>query len=406
MSRTTQITITFVIFLAVFVSVIGGALAGGAAGFFVTQRELARFETQDSQAVVQTASAETEQAEAQPAREAPDVEIIPAPSAPSNGQSVQGNLAETMVDAVQRVAPAVVTVINRDGVGVGSGSGVVVSEEGYIITNHHVVDGASELSIIFADNSRQEGTLIGSDPLSDIAVVQVSGDVPAVATVGDSQSLAAGEPVLAIGSPLGNFRNTVTSGVVSALNRSVAQLEGLIQTDASINQGNSGGPLINLNGEVVGINTLVVRGGNSILGESAQAEGLGFAVPSVIFRTVSNQIIQTGEMVYPYLGIFYRPIDGDIAAEENLPVFNGALVESVEPGTPADNAGLQPGDIITEVAGVSLDQNNSLRFALTQYQPGDTVDLTVQRGGEEITIELTLAERPEELNQAPAVPRP
>jgi 2-alkenal reductase len=240
--------------------------------------------------------------------------------------------------------------------------------------------------------------LIGSDPLSDIAVIQVSGGVPAVAAVGNAEALMPGEMVMAIGSPLGNFRNTVTAGVVSALNRSVANLEGLIQTDASINRGNSGGPLVNLRGEVVGINTLVVRGapGSSVFGGD-QAEGLGFAVPSSIFNNVSQQLIATGEMKYPYIGIRYSQIDGDIAAQEGLTVQNGALVADVEPGTPAEQAGLQPNDIITAVNGVSLAQENSLRYMLTQFQPGDTVELTVLRNGEEIKIPLTLATRPENL---------
>jgi 2-alkenal reductase len=296
------------------------------------------------------------------------------------------------------VAPAVVTVLSDSSSGNGSGSGVVISQDGYIITNHHVVDEANNLAVVFADSTRQDATLIGSDPLSDIAVIQVSGGVPAVAAVGNAEALMPGEMVMAIGSPLGNFRNTVTAGVVSALNRSVANLEGLIQTDASINRGNSGGPLVNLRGEVVGINTLVVRGapGSSVFGGD-QAEGLGFAVPSSIFNNVSQQLIATGEMKYPYIGIRYSQIDGDIAAQEGLTVQNGALVADVEPGTPAEQAGLQPNDIITAVNGVSLAQENSLRYMLTQFQPGDTVELTVLRNGEEIKIPLTLATRPENL---------
>jgi 2-alkenal reductase len=311
---------------------------------------------------------------------------------------MSANLSESMVGAVQRVSPAVVTVLSDSDSGSGSGSGVIVSEDGYIITNHHVVEGSSNLAVVFANSTRQDASLVGTDPLSDIAVIKVDGGVPAVAAVGDSDALMPGEMVMAIGSPLGNFRNTVTAGVVSALNRSVANLEGLIQTDASINRGNSGGPLINLRGEVIGINTLVVRGapGNSVLG-GAQAEGLGFAVPSSIFRNVSDQLIATGEMKYPYLGIRYSQIDGDIAAQEGLPVQNGALVAAVEPGTPAEQAGLQPNDIITAVNNISLAQENSLRYVLTQFQPGDTVELTVLRNGEEIKMMLTLGTRPKDL---------
>jgi 2-alkenal reductase len=255
---------------------------------------------------------------------------------------------------------------------------------------------------LLLDNTRRDAEFVGSDELSDIAVLRIDGSVPAVATIGNSEQLQPGEPVLAIGSPLGDLRNTVTSGVVSALNRSVAQLVGLIQTDASINRGNSGGPLINLRGEVIGINTLVVRGGVALGGD--QAEGLGFAVPSLIFRTVSEQLIQSGEMVYPYVGIRFEMIDA--ANGDNLPVQNGALVADVEPGTPAEQAGLRPNDIITAIDGVALAQSNSLRFALLQYGPGDTVELTVQRGDEELSLPLTLGTRPDNLELVPQQPRP
>jgi 2-alkenal reductase len=394
MSRTTQIGLVLVIFLGIVVSLVGGTLAGGAAGYYLAQRSIADLETTQQQVIA---------AEVRTAVEELSLPTqAPQPATPANPADTAvpttANLSDSMVAAVQRVAPAVVTVLSDSSNGSGSGSGVVVSQDGYIITNHHVVEGANNLAVVFANSSRQEATLIGSDPLSDIAVIQVSGGVPAVAAVGDAEALMPGEMVMAIGSPLGNFRNTVTAGVVSALNRSVANLEGLIQTDASINRGNSGGPLVNLRGEVVGINTLVVRGapGSSVFG-GAQAEGLGFAVPSRIFNNVSQQLITTGEMKYPYLGIRYSQIDGDIAAQEGLTVQNGALVADVESGTPAEQAGLQPNDIITAVNDISLAQENSLRYVLTQFQPGDTVELTVLRAGEEIKVTVTLDTRPDDL---------
>jgi 2-alkenal reductase len=178
-------------------------------------------------------------------------------------------------------------------------------------------------------------------------------------------------------------------------------MEGLIQTDAAINHGNSGGPLVNLRGEVVGINTLVVRGG-SLSGD--QAEGLGFSVPSKTVRQVSDQLIKTGKVEYPYLGISYSMIDADTAAQENLPVQNGALIGAtagnqagVVPGTPAAEAGLQDGDIITAVGGTKLDSNTSLRGALMQHKPGDKVTLDVLRGGQTLTLDVTLATRPVDL---------
>jgi 2-alkenal reductase len=359
----------------------------------MAQRELAEFSNSQEQMVIRTVDTALQEAEtASIPTAAPRALPEPEPSSASPSEApTLNNLSDVMVAAVQQVSPAVVTVINRDAGVSGSGSGVVVSEAGYIITNHHVVEGADTLSVLFSDGTRQEAQFIGSDPLSDIAVIQVPDDVPAVAVVGNSGALQPGEQVLAIGSPLGDLRNTVTAGVVSALNRSVANLEGLIQTDASINRGNSGGPLINMRGEVIGINTLVVRG-DSMFGD--QAEGLGFAVPSEIFSIVGERLIQSGEMVYPYMGVSYAVIDGDLAAMEDLPVQRGAFIRAVQEDTAAEEAGLQAGDIILAVDNTQLNQSNSLRYVLTQYQPGDTIDLTVLRGDEELNLSLTLGERP------------
>jgi len=387
MERTTRIGLILFILLAMFIGITGGMLAGGVAGYFVAQRSIAALPA--SAMVVETVAAPNEAARAAAQAPTPAPPLTPA----------EGNVSDAMVAAVQQVAPAVVTVLNnpnsREG---GSGSGVIISADGYILTNHHVVDGANRLAVIFADTSRHSAELVGSDPLTDIAVIRVDVEVPAVAAVGDSEILQPGEQVLAIGSPLGNFRNTVTAGVVSALNRSVGRdMEGLIQTDTAINQGNSGGPLINLRGEVIGINTLVVRGSGFMAGP--QAEGLGFAVPSHIFSRVTEQLIANGEVVYPYLGISYAMIDGEIAALNDLPVQNGALISDVVPGTPAAAGGLQPGDIIVEIGGTSLARDNSLRYVLTQYQPGDTLELTVLRNSREISLTVTLVERPNELPQ-------
>jgi len=281
-----------------------------------------------------------------------------------------------------------------------SGSGVIISQDGYIVTNNHVVEGAASLAVTFADGSRHDATLVGTDPLVDIAVIRITDAVPAIAPLGDSDALQPGETVIAIGSPLGDFKNSVTAGVVSALNRTVpgSGQEGLIQTDAAINHGNSGGPLVNLRGEVVGINTLVVRGGGST---GDQAEGLGFSVPSKTVKQVSDQLIQTGKIEHPYLGITYSMIDADIAAQENLPVQNGALVgasgqnaQSVLPDTPAAKAGVKDGDIITAVGGIKLDSNTSLRGALMQHKVGDTITLEVLRDGKTLSLDVTLVARP------------
>ncbi len=380
--RYSIIALVFILLLGIFIGVAGGALSGGVAALYMINQQRAAAPT--LQPLITSVSSAAPTTAPQPATAAPAT--IPE--------------ANSAVDAVQKVGPAVVTVINRSAQGIGSGSGVIVSAEGYIITNNHVVEGGRALAVVFADNSRREAELIGTDPLNDIAVIRVAGELPAVATIGDAATLQPGETVLAIGSPLGNFRNSVTSGVVSALNRSVGSMEGLIQTDAAINSGNSGGPLINLRGEVVGINTLVVRNDFDFSMGSAPVEGLGFAVPSTIFRNVADQLIATGEVRYPFLGVRYIAIDGDIAAELNLPVQNGALIQSgrngqpaVEPGSAADRAGIRDGDLIVAVDGTRLDYNTSLRQLLLRYAPGDKVTVTVLRDNQEIVLDVTLGQR-------------
>jgi 2-alkenal reductase len=376
-----------VLLLGVFIGVAGGAVSGGAAALYITNRQAAQMAAQP----LRTAANSAVPTEAP--RQAPTAAPLPSAAAPSAELS-------NAVLAVQKVGPAVVTVINRSAQGRGSGSGVIVSDQGYIITNNHVVEGSQDLAVVFADNSRREAELIGADPLNDIAVIRVSGALPAVAVIGDAAALQPGEPVLAIGSPLGNFRNSVTAGVVSALNRAVGPMEGLIQTDAAINSGNSGGPLINLRGEVVGINTLVVRNDLDFSMGAAPVEGLGFAVPSTIFRNVADQLITNGEVRYPFLGVRYLAIDGNLAAELGLPVQNGALIQSgstgqsaVEPGSAADQAGIRDGDIIVAVNDARLDYNTSLRQLLLRHAPGDIVTITVLRDGQEQGLEVTLGQR-------------
>ena len=396
---------------------LGGVIGGGAAYYFTRQ----------------ASSKPTAQLQAQPVanREAPQAQATAAP-APTPGalpttQPAAGDPVDNaVVTAVKQVSPAVVTVVNTLRADAqdnqlqqpfpgqpnqpnvqprASGSGVIISKDGYIVTNNHVVEGAASLAVSFADGTRHEATLVGTDPLTDLAIIQVKDAVPGFAPLGDSDALQPGETVIAIGSPLGDFKNSVTVGVVSALNRTVpgSGQEGLIQTDAAINHGNSGGPLVNLRGQVVGINTLVVRGSGT---SSDQAEGLGFSVPSNTVSHVGNELIANGKVEYPYLGISYSMIDADVAAQENLPVQNGALIgasannqDGVASGTPAAKAGLRDGDIITALGDTKLDSNTSLRAALLKYKPGDTVKLQVLRGGQTLSLDVTLATRPEDLQQ-------
>ena len=310
----------------------------------------------------------------------------------------------TITQAVEKVGPAVVTVtgtipgqmtfFGRSPDGLSSGSGVIISPDGYIVTNNHVIEGAEDLSVILSDGAELPATLISSDIYADLAVVKADGLMPAVATIGNSDNLKPGEMVIAIGSPLGEFRNTVTVGVISATGRSLDtgngySMEDLLQTDAAINQGNSGGPLVNLNGEVIGINSMIVRGGN---GSTAVAEGLGFAIPSNTMQTISERIISQGYFARPYLGVQFQAINPSIARRYDLPTEWGAYVNKVDSKSPAAQAGLQQGDIIIRVGDTPIDENTSYINALFEFQPGDQVAITILRDGKEQTLNVTLGE--------------
>ncbi len=319
---------------------------------------------------------------------------------------MQTNFTEvqsSITKAVQNVAPAVVTVVGNipgqitffgpTGDQTVSGSGVYISEQGYILTNNHVVENTTKVQVILSDGSQQDAKIVGTDIYADIAVLKTEGKVPAVAGMGNSDILTPGEIVIAIGSPLGDFRNTVTMGVVSATGRSIDtgegyQIENLIQTDAAINQGNSGGPLVNLLGQVVGINTLVVRGTPT----GAVAEGLGFAIPINTARSVAEQIVQKGYVARPYLGIRWQLISPDVASVYDLPVQWGVYVTAVVPGSPADQAGIQHGDIITKIGDIQIDETHSYLNALFQYKPGDKVNIAIARGSKVIQLQVILGE--------------
>lgn len=309
----------------------------------------------------------------------------------------------TITQAVKAVGPAVVTVVGvlpgqqtffgTTGEQHVSGSGFFISNDGYIVTNNHVVEGAKSVSVVLSNGAEQDATVIGTDPYNDIAVLKTEGSVPAVAALGNSDALQPGESVIAIGSPLGDFKNTVTVGVVSATGRSIDtgqgyQIEGLIQTDAAINQGNSGGPLVNLAGQVIGVNTLIVRGN----GSGAVAEGLGFAIPVDSAQVVAAQIIEKGYFSHPFLGVAYQAISPAIAKAYNLPVEWGVYISRVAAGSPASEAGLQRGDIITRVGDVAMDETHSYLNTLYTYKPGDKVTLTLVRDGKTLELQVTLGE--------------
>ena len=313
------------------------------------------------------------------------------------------DISTTITQVVEQVGPAVVTVV---GVAPGqmtffgysgdqqvSGSGFIITRDGYIITNNHVVEGTDELTVILNDGTELGATVVSTDVFADLAVLKADGIMPAVAVLGDSDNLKAGETVIAMGSPLGEFRNSVTAGVVSAIDRSLDtgsgySMENLIQTDAAINSGNSGGPLVNLAGEIIGINTAVVRGDNT----SAIAEGLGFAIPSNTALLISQQIIQKGYFARPYMGVSVQHVDPDTSNRYDLGVEWGAYVTDVGVYSPAGNAGIRRGDIIVRIGNMTFSEDTRFVNALFAFQPGDTVDVEVVRNGQNLVLQVTLAE--------------
>jgi 2-alkenal reductase len=336
---------------------------------------------------------------------APIQSVLPANNTNPNQTLVLNNtdIETAITQSVQKVGPAVVTVVGTvpgqntffgpTGDQTVSGSGFFISDKGYILTNNHVVEGTKDVKIVLSDGSEQKVTIVGTDQYSDIAVLKTDGKVPAVASLGNSDKLDPGESAIAIGSPLGNFKNTVTVGVVSATGRSIDTgngytIEDLIQTDAAINQGNSGGPLVNLEGQVIGINTLIVRN----TGSGAVAEGLGFAIPVNTAQAIAQQIIQVGYFSRPYMGISFQPVNPVIASRYNLSAQWGVYIMKVEAGSPASTAGLQQGDIITKVGDTTLDETHSYVNTLFTFKPGDTINLTIVRDGKDVQVPITLGE--------------
>jgi serine protease Do len=281
--------------------------------------------------------------------------------------------------------------------GEGVGSGVIYREDGYMITNNHVVEGANEVNIAFVDGTTKRGEVVGTDPRTDLAVVRVNRDNLPAASFSEEEPVI-GQLAVAVGSPSG-FESTVTSGVISGLNRELSpQLTGgqqqipslvdLIQTDAAISPGSSGGALANRDGEVIGINV-------AYLPPESGAQGIGFAIPSDTAISVADQLIETGEVSSPYLGVSLADLTPQAAEEFGLDVDSGAVVLEVVPGTPADEAGLRVEDIIVGLDDTPIESSGDLLGALRDYEPGDTVQLTIVRDDDEQTFDVTLAERPE-----------
>jgi serine protease Do len=273
----------------------------------------------------------------------------------------------------------------------GIGSGIIISPDGYIVTNNHVVDGAMQMRVTLNDRRVLNAKLVGVDKLTDLAVIKVDAhDLPSIAW-GDSTKLKPGQTVLAFGSPFGYFQFSVTRGIVSAVNRDnpykedARKLGGYIQTDAAINPGNSGGPLVNARGELVGINTFIISNGGSFA-------GAGFAIPSQIVRATAEQLIKTGAVHHGYLGISLNDVTPANASFFNLKEATGAIVAQVSPDSPAGRAGLKNGDVITELNGQKVVNGSALQVAVSEDTPGTEIALGIIRNGASQTINVKVGE--------------
>src|SRR5262249_8445795 len=343
-------------------------------------------------------------------------EVTLPPSRPANGT---GTAVVSYADVVDRVAPAVVTIRsarvvhapqqfpffedpffrdlfgNRSGgsaprqqIQRGLGSGVIITKDGYILTNHHVVDGAEEIRVEMPNNRGYDAKLVGDDPRSDLAVLKIDAKDLPMLTLGDSDRVRVGDVALAVGNPLG-IGQTVTAGIISAKGRSTGlsdgSFESFLQTDAPIKQGNSGGALVSTAGELVGINSQIVSptGGNI---------GIGFAIPANMARSVAEQLMKNGKVRRGYLGVGVQPITSDMAANLGLKEVSGVDVPHVQEGGPAERAGVKQGDVITVINGAKIEDSNSLRNIIASAGPGAHVTITVLRDGHERQLSATLDE--------------
>ena len=341
----------------------------------------------------------------------------PATSSPTGtttvgttNQPVTIDESSATIDVAAAVSPAVVRITTNGSVdtstgnipSTGVGSGVIYDPDGWILTNRHVVEGSDRLIVELNDGQEFPGTVYGIDTLTDLAIVKIDASGLPSAKLGDSSALKVGQLVIAIGSPLGTYSNSVTSGIVSAKGRSITtdgnqNLNNLIQTDAAINPGNSGGPLLDAGGNVVGVNTAI----------AVDSNGIGFAIPIDIARPIMEQAVAGEKLSRPYMGVVYRAVDVQLAKAEDLPVDAGALVipggssanpsPAVVPDSPADQAGIREGDIIVKVDDQPIDSDHPLDATLSEFAPGDTVTIEVNRAGETLRLPLTLGTRPSDL---------
>ena len=329
--------------------------------------------------------------------------------------SADGNSANftdgSIADVANKVSPSVVSIttetrttgwFGQSSTSTAAGTGMIVSSDGYILTNKHVIEDANKVNVILDDGTEYENVkVVGTDPINDVAFVKIDGvsDLPAV-TLGDSKTMNVGQQVIAIGNALGQFQNTVTEGIVSGLNRSITasdssgysyeRLTDLIQTDAAINSGNSGGPLVNAAGQVIGLNVA-----------TSSANDIGFAIPISSVKGMLKSVINNGKAERAYLGVNYVTVTPDVAKEYKLSVKTGGYVHTdgnstspVVSGSPADKAGIKPEDIITAINGVEVGKAGSISALIGEYATGDTVQLHIIRNGGELNLNVTLEAYP------------
>lgn len=305
---------------------------------------------------------------------------------------------QSVMAAAERVSPAVVGIVNKQGGAYDffgreysrdtSGSGLIVTADGYIVTNNHVVENQKSLTVYLADGRSMPAKVVGADARTDLAVIKIAATDLATGVFGDSDLLKAGQLAVAIGNPLGmDFSRTVTAGVVSGLNRVIEVSEEasirLIQTDAVINPGNSGGPLVNAKGEVIGLTSLKLV--------TDTVEGMGFAIPSNMVKRVSTEIMQTGKAKRAYVGV--QPADAEAAARQySIKTDRGAYIVQVVSGSPADKAGIKVGDVIVAMDGTPVTTASTFRALLAEKRPGDKVTLTIMRGAQELKLDVVLAQ--------------
>ncbi|MEO6351246.1 MAG: trypsin-like peptidase domain-containing protein [Candidatus Limnocylindrales bacterium] len=332
------------------------------------------------------------------------------PSPAASSQTVILNEQNAITAAADAVSPAVVTINVQSGDATdpfslpssGVGSGIIYDSNGWILTNRHVVADATELTVELKDGQQLPGTVYGVDTLTDLAIVKIDQTGLPIARLGDSSQLKPGQTAIVIGSALGTFTNSVTSGVISATGRQLVvsdvvsgerrRLRNLIQTDAAINPGNSGGPLIDSAGNVIGVSTAYAE----------EAQGIFFAIPINIAKPIMRQAVQGTPLSRPWIGIVYVPVDRNVKEEFDLPIDYGAWISEdtgsgdppIVKNSPAEEAGLEPGDIVTAIDGKRIDAAQNLDDILSVYQPGDRLTLSVLRAGQTLQLGVTLATRP------------